>query len=61
MAIEEAAYISILNDEIFEIREYESHVLAEIESMEVLRKPVVKHLVSCFVIFLVKYTPEKIR
>ena len=31
MAIEEAAYTSILNDEIFEIREYESHVLAEIE------------------------------
>ena len=31
MAIEEAAYTSILNDEIFEIRKYESHVLAEIE------------------------------
>ena len=31
MAIEEAAYTNILNDEIFEIRKYEPHVLAEIE------------------------------
>ena len=31
MAIEEAAYKSIFNEKIFEIRKYEPHLLAEVE------------------------------